>query len=61
MKEPQAKVTLKTLVKHTDRQLGQLLLRRLDGEPVEPIEQLRVLEPAELIERQGDHLNGGRA
>lgn len=40
------------------RQLGQLLLRRLEGEPVE---QLRVLEQAELIERQGDHLNGGEA
>nr|WP_316639663.1 LacI family transcriptional regulator [uncultured Roseateles sp.] len=37
------------------RQLGQLLLRRLDGEPVD---QLCVLEQAQLIERQSDRLGG---
>ncbi|WP_349743549.1 LacI family transcriptional regulator [Roseateles cavernae] len=40
------------------RQLGQLLLRRLDGEP---LEQLRLLEQAELIERQSDALQEGQA
>lgn len=37
------------------RQLGQLLLRRLEGDPVE---QLCVLEQAQLIERQSDRLGG---
>lgn len=40
------------------RQLGQLLLRRLAGEPAE---QLCVLEAAELIERQSDTLMEGGA
>ncbi|HEY1227639.1 MAG TPA: substrate-binding domain-containing protein, partial [Ramlibacter sp.] len=35
------------------RCLGQLLLRRLDGEPVE---SLQILSRAELIERQDDRI-----